>query len=696
MKDFTRLPGRPGASRWLLRSPAAALVLALITMASVTPLAQAALGYERDVSTPSIALAGELPHGVAIDQVNQRIYVTMLTTDLSSGASGQIDQLESTGAPTATSPFALGTEAFPTGVAVNPLTQGIYVNQFIASTPFGNKGSSKIVQLSAAGVMGTEFATSNNPAKAPQIATDASGNVYFPSDATDVVQVFNSAGVLQGTISCAGCPGGAFGNPASVAVDSAGNVYVVDLEPDRVVKFTHSGSSYSFASVLQSGRGAAAVGVDPSDNAVFVADLSSGEYHIVAYDSAAAQFDDFGGGLFGTPRQGAAGAGQIAVNATTHRLYVSEPNQNNLLVFARVTIHPPVASTNPASSVGQVSARLNATVNARLHAVTSCNFEYTNAPDYEANGYANALDAPCSSLPTGSEGTAVSATPTGLSPATTYHYRVVAANNAGSVEGSDLTFTTLPTTPATVTTEAASGVTQTGAALVGKVNPHGGSVSDCHFEYGVGLSYATSVPCVTAVGVVTTDVAQKKTVAGLSANTTYHYRLAVTSNAGLVNGNDREFTTPPPAPVVTTEAASGITQTAATLAGAIDPKGGAASCRFEYGTTTAYGTTAACVMDPGAGEGPVSEQLNLTGLTAGTTYHYRLVGTNGGGTTNGLDLSFTTQPAPSVPPIVQPLPQPQLPAPTPKRLKCKKGFHKKKVHGKVRCVKIKRHKSGRR
>jgi NHL repeat len=694
MRDFTMLPGKLGDAGRLLRSRAVALALLLTTISLAAPTAaQAALGYEPDGSNPSIALAGELPHGVAIDQANQRIYVTMLSTNAASLASGQIDQLESTGIATAASPFTFGAEAFPTGVAVNPITQGVYASQFIASTQAGNKGSSKIVQFSSSGTAGTAFATNNNPGKAAQIATDSSGNVYFPSDATNAVQVFNSAGALQSTISCTGCPGGAFGNPASVAVDSAGNVYVVDLETDRVVKFTHSGPSYSFASVLQSGRGAAAVGVDPSDNSVFVGDLSSGEYHVVAYDSAGTQFDDFGGGLFGVPSQGAAGAGQIAVNATTHKLYVSEPNASKLLVFAKVTIHSPIALTTPASLVGQVSARLNATVNANLHAVTSCRFEYTTAADFGANGFNNAIDSPCTSLPAGSEGVAVNATPTGLSPGTTYHYRVVAANNAGSVEGSDVTFTTLPTAPATVTTEAASGVTQTGATLNGKVNPHGGSVSDCHFEYGVGLSYATSVPCPATVGVVTTDVAQKKTVAGLSANTIYHYRLVVTSNAGVVKDNDGEFTTVPPAPAVTTEAASGITQTAATLAGSIDPKGGAASCRFEYGTTAAYGATAACAPDPGAGIGAVSEHLNLTGLSANTTYHYRLVGTNGGGTTNGLDLSFTTQP---LPPVTLPLPQPQLPAPTPKPLKCKKGFHKKKVHGKAKCVKPKHRKGGRR
>jgi DNA-binding beta-propeller fold protein YncE len=668
-----------------------AVTLMLTTMALAAPTAHAALGYEPDGTTPSISLTGDLPHGVAIDQASQRIYVAMPSVDLSSGASGQIIQLESTGVPAATSPFAFGSEAFPTGVAVNPLTQGIYAAQFIAATPFGNKGASKILQFSSTGTPGTEFATSNDPGKAPQIATDSSGNVYFPSDAANAVQVYDTGGTLLSTITCAGCPGGSFTSPASVAVDSAGNVYVVDIESDRVVKFTHSGASYSFASVLQSGRGAVAVGVDPSDNSVFVGDLSGAEYHIVAYNSAGTQFDDFGADLFGTPSQGAAAAGQIAVNATTHKLYATEPNTSKLLVFDRVTIDPPTASTTPASSVGQVSAKLNATVNPNLHALVSCSFEYTDAADHQANGYANATKSPCSSLPGGSASTPISTTATGLAPSTTYHYRVVTANNAGTGEGDDVTFTTLATTPSTVTTEAASGVTQTAATLAGKVNPHGGSVSDCHFEYGVGLSYAKSVLCSTAVGVVTSDVAEKKPVAGLSPNTTYHYRLMVTSNAGLVEGNDREFTTLPLAPAVTTEAASGITQTAATLAGAINPQGGAASCRFEYGATSAYGNTLACATDPGSGEGTVIEHLGLTGLAAGTTYHYRLVGANAGGTTNGLDLSFTTQPSPqpgsTPPPVVT----------QPKKLKCKKGFRKKKVRGKVKCVKVKPHrKRGRR
>jgi hypothetical protein len=671
-----------------VRDQVAGVCLLLLALVFFVPSAQASLGYELDESTPVIDIEGEEPQQVAVDQASQRIYVALPIKSFTKQEFGQIDQLDSTGVATAASPFRAGNQSFFVGVAVNPVTAGIYAAQIKVSKNFGTFGTAQVDQFSSLGTLGTQFAADSGENTTPKIAADSSGRLYFPSGSENAVEILSSSGTLLGTINCSGCPGGGFSNPSGVAIDSNDNVYVVDLGKERVVKFTHSGLSYTFASVIQSGKHAAAVAIDPSDNSVFVGDYSKGsDYHIVAYDSSGTQFDDFGAGLFVGSTLGPDAAGQIAVNATTHELYVSDPDADLLRAFSLVTINPPTATTKPASPIGQVAATLNATVNANFHATTDCHFEYVSDADFLVNGYTNATDAPCSSLPAGSQNTSVSATVGGLSPTTTYHFRVVATNNAGTEEGINRTFTTLATAPSTVTTGASSGVAQTVATLAGKVNPHGGSVSDCHFEYGEGLSFAKSKPCTTPVGFVTTDVSESVEVTGLTAKTGYHYRLSVTSNAGTVVGNVEEFTTLPQPPAVTPEAASGITQTSATIAGAVNPNGGASSCQFEYGTTTSYGSVGQCATNPGGGEVPVAEHLALTGLAVGTTYHYRLVAINAGGTTKGADLSFVTQ---SPPPPPEPVPSGPVVV-VPKPLKCKKGFQKKKIRGKLKCVKKKRH-----
>lgn len=94
-------------------------------------------------------------------------------------------------------------------------------------------------------------------------------------------------------------------------------------------------------------------------------------------------------------------------------------------------------------------------------------------------------------------------------------------------------------------------------------------------------------------------------------------------------------------PTATTTAATAVTETTATLNGTVDPEGNDTSWYFEYGTTTAYGSkTPTGGPEKGQAAKPVS--ANVTGLTAGTTYHYRLVATSAAGTSNGADMTFTT------------------------------------------------------
>ncbi len=77
------------------------------------------------------------------------------------------------------------------------------------------------------------------------------------------------------------------------------------------------------------------------------------------------------------------------------------------------------------------------------------------------------------------------------------------------------------------------------------------------------------------------------------------------------------------APGALTGAASGLTPTGVTLAGAVHPGGEPTTWRFEYGFTTAYGSLSP-PMVVAAGSQPVAVQATVSGLETGSVYHYRL------------------------------------------------------------------------
>ncbi len=207
----------------------------------------------------------------------------------------------------------------------------------------------------------------------------------------------------------------------------------------------------------------------------------------------------------------------------------------------------------------------------------------------------------------------------------------------------------LPET-ATVETKAASSVTQTAATLNATVNPNGGEVGECKFEYGTSGSYGSSVPCASLPGSGTSAVAVSASVTGLAANTTYHFRISATNTGGTSKGSDATFKTLPNAPTVVSEAASAVAQTAATLNATVNPNGGeVGECKFEYGTSSSYGSSVPCASLPGSGTSPVAVSASVTGLAANTTYHFRISATNAGGTSKGSDATFKTLPnAPAV------------------------------------------------
>ncbi|MBM3405068.1 MAG: hypothetical protein FJY10_09305, partial [Bacteroidetes bacterium] len=92
-------------------------------------------------------------------------------------------------------------------------------------------------------------------------------------------------------------------------------------------------------------------------------------------------------------------------------------------------------------------------------------------------------------------------------------------------------------------------------------------------------------------------------------------------------------------PTVKTLTATNVTTVSATLNGKVSPNGLATNYYFQWGISTSYGNTTSTVS---AGTGTVFVNVNagITGLSGGSTYHYRIVAINSDGTTYGQDQQF--------------------------------------------------------
>jgi hypothetical protein len=290
-----------------------------------------------------------------------------------------------------------------------------------------------------------------------------------------------------------------------------------------------------------------------------------------------------------------------------------------------------VVITNPATLVASFSATLNGSVDPHGLA-TNVYFQYGTTTSY---GLTTAIQSK-----TGNTYQNVAANISSLTASTAYHFRIVATNSAGTRYGSDRTFTTLTATgPPVVITNPATLIASFSATLNGSVDPHG-LTTTVYFQYGTTSSYGHSTATQSKTGNTYQNVAAN--ISGLTASTTYHFRMVATNSAGTVYGADRTFTTLSATgpPVVITNAATNVASSSATLNGSADPHGLSTTVYFQYGTTTSYGHSTATQSKTGNTYQNVA--ANISSLTASTTYHFRIVATNSAGTTYGSDKTFTT------------------------------------------------------
>jgi len=444
------------------------------------------------------------------------------------------------------------------------------------------------------------------------------------------------------TLNCqagvSGAGAGQFETPRFIAVDnsagpSAGDVYVGDTGSALVQKFTAAGE------LLASwGDGSPANGQLAGESApggVFgnafgsslggIAIDTSGNLWALTTSARVVEFDQGGAFIQEWPSEGARQVG-IAV-AGDGSVYLAngfeeiEKFASNGGLVGRVTptpnagegiARPTGLAVDQAAGTGDLYVDLGASVE---HFPSSC------AP---ASGFCAASETFGSAQLSGGAGLAVDS-----SNATVY----AADAAAGRIYGYR--------TALVVETGGASGV-QAGAVTVsGVVNPEGAPVGECEFEYGTSTEYDHSAPCEEAVGSGTGEVTVHAHLEGLQGGSVYHYRLLAGNAAvGTLSGEDQEVLTSSVA-VIDSASAVNVTTGSALLRASINPRGLDTTYHFEWGTSGAYGNSVPIPdRDIGAGEVDVPVSAQLVGLSAGVTYHWRVVAHDVNGTSSSPDKTF--------------------------------------------------------
>ncbi len=494
-----------------------------------------------------------------------------------------------------------------------------------------------------------------------------------------------------------------FREPTGVAVDEQGNVYIVNPPERAITELTRGGGEVKIEQNAIADPGYVAVGApgvvyvggegeegsaEGQGVAKLVVNASDegepqplgGEGRVeggpIAVDSDGDAFVDNRNGIeeydssgnligafeFDREKQIYGEAG-LAVNDETGSLALG-----NLIYGPPVSQPEPIVA--PASPIERTAATLNGTV---IPEEEEAEYHFEYGPCSEGVSSCGADDYPLETATekigpaTVGEALHVEAAVSGLTPATAYHFRLVAVaahDRAPQLTSAEEAFTTLP---------AVKGVGQCGATAPGgtaatleaPLEPEAGELPVKYsFEYGTSVPSHTAEPYEHQTGVKELkEVAEvgvvKAEALGLAPNTTYDCRLVASENAGNETvGANGTFKTKALVPVVEgSSAAPGpIPRKIELLSGAIDPEHSPTAYQFAYidqaGHEAGYPMTLTPEASAGEGlGGKAVGPVQIEGLKAGTTYRYRLIATNKEGPEYGPEETFTT--APRTPPVVQ-------------------------------------------
>jgi hypothetical protein len=420
------------------------------------------------------------------------------------------------------------------------------------------------------------------PGYESQIAVDNSGgatdgDIYVTQRSPNVINIFASTGAYLGQLSAAGVTG--FSQACGVAVDSSGAVYVGDssagihkfvaaanppVNADNTATFTTAtepcalaagaGSTAGFLfaaqpfgpiSKLDSSSGALEYTVSSDSNRTVTLDPATGHVYAVTTNvdgraNLIKEFDASGVGSATQVSSFTAGTGPpvqgVAVRGSTGDVYVSLLEGTDPVEVFGPLVTVPAPVTGSASNIEPTSATLNGTVDPDGIELSECKFEFGTSTSYGQS-------VPCAesnaAIGAGTGPVPVHADISGLTLGATYHFRLVARNPGGTVNGADEAFKLQ--SPPVISEEWAQDVVRTEATLKAKINPEGFATT-YRFEYGTTAAYGNSTT-LSGVGSDKAEHIVSVFLEGLLPGTTYHYRAVATNSIGTAEGPDHTFAT---------------------------------------------------------------------------------------------------------------------------------------------------------
>ena len=430
------------------------------------------------------------------------------------------------------------------------------------------------------------------------------------------------------------------GSPA-LAVDSADNVYLRRgflNEQAKLGKFNLNWEQQA-ASETEAIVGVSALAVDLATNDLYVAQGAS-----------LAQYGPFGepfsAPLFRSPAHGSTlSASAIAVNSTSHAVYVTDSSMNRVDVFGLGPV-----STEPGAAEAKVEGE-TVRLEGELEGGES-GFYFA----YNDNGGCGGAGTTLEDTAAGTVKKSVKIARGLLEPGAQYKVCLVATNVYGEVFGSPSTFQAPAVSPF-VEEVSSTGIAPFEATLKANVNPEKQDTK-CVFEYAKsGEPYGPEVPCEPAdLGSGYGRQSASLHLENLEGGTAYEYRVVVKNATGTSEGAGHFTTAPALVPAIEAESVSVESVAGAgravTFAAQVNPElQETSSCVFQYVTEKTFeatgftGTPPSVACEPsqtfGKGvSGGVGVEAKLAGLQAGVDYRYRVVAADRTGAEYGPAHAF--------------------------------------------------------